>query len=416
MDTKLTNDLSETHRVANAPYRIHIIETLNDLEALRREWEELEAESEDYSLCLTYRYCELSAARVIAKGGLVVAVMVYAYHDLLAIWPFAIHRKGMLRIASVMTSGNLEEYGAPLIKGQATAPVVAQCVRAAMQVPADVLEIPFVQDGSLLQEALESSPQPWVPRLLPKRLNVLPGYSIGLRGFDKWEDFADTLSPSLRRNLRRYRKGLSSMGDTEFGWCTTFDDAVAVLTWLFANKRRWAEARGMNVKFLMDHEVRDFFIEFAHQTDLSTVPLVAFIKVDGVPVAASINLVGPRTLEYWIFTYDEAYARYSVGNLLTEFVAKWTHANGRDFDMRTFYNEYKTYWVNRETRHQTRCVLLSARGRAIEIQLLLFQISRVQRRLGKTVVSALGNMQARLARRISIVNLLPGRRLPKEKI
>ncbi|WP_254067816.1 GNAT family N-acetyltransferase [Burkholderia sp. L27(2015)] len=325
--------------------------------------------------------------------------MVYAHHDLLAIWPLAIHRKGMLRIASVMTSGNIEEYGGPLIKGRATAPVVAECVRAAMQVPADVLEISFVQDGSLLQEALESSPQPWLLRLSPIRLNVLPGYSIGLREFDKWEDFTDTLSPSLRRNLRRYRKGLSSIGSTEFGWCTTFDDAVAVLTWLFANKRRWAETRGLNTQYLMDNEVRDFFIELAQQTDLSTVPLVTFIKVDGVPVAASINLVGPRTLEYWIFTYDEAYSRYSVGNLLTEFVARWTHANRRDFDMRVLYNEYKTYWANRETSHQTRCVLLSARGRVMEIRLLFYLISRVQRRLGKTVASAL-EKQARLARRL----------------
>jgi len=399
MDTKLLDDLSDTHRVANAPYKIHIIETLNDFKAIRHEWEELEAASEEHSLCLTYGFCELSAARVIAKGGFVAVVMVYAHHDLLAIWPLAIHRKGMLRIAGVMTSGNLEEYGGPLIKGRATAPVVAECVRAAMQVPADVLEIPFIQNGSLLQEALESSPQPLVLRLLPQRLNVLPGYSIGLREFDKWEDFTDTLSPSLRRNLKRYRKGLSSMGSTEFGWCTTLDDAVAVLTWLFANKRRWAEVRGLNSKYLMENEVRDFFIELAHQTDLSTVPLVAFIKVNGVPIAASINLVGPQTLEYWIFTYDEAYSRYSVGNLLTEFVAKWTHANGRDFDMRTFYNEYKTYWVNRETRHQTRCVLLTARGRVMEFRLLSFQISRVQRRLGKTVVSSLGKMRARLARR-----------------
>jgi CelD/BcsL family acetyltransferase involved in cellulose biosynthesis len=269
-----------------------------------------------------------------------------------------------------------------------------------VQVPADVLEIQFIEDGGLLQQALKSMPQSWVQALLPERLGVLPGYSVGLRGFDTWDEFAGTLSPSLRRNLRRYRKGLDSTGSTEFGWCTTLDDASAVLNWLFENKRRWALARGFNTQYLMKDEVRDFFIALAGRTDLSAVPLVAFVKVNGVPICASINLVGSRTLEYWIFTYDEAYDRYSVGNLLTEFVARWAHANALDFDMRPLYNQYKTYWVNRETRHRTAVVVLTSRGRLREISLLFFQISRVRRRLGKSVVSALRLMQTRLAQRL----------------
>jgi CelD/BcsL family acetyltransferase involved in cellulose biosynthesis len=389
---QLLADLSEAHGVAHARYGIHIVKAFDAFKAIRGEWEELEAASEECSLCLTYHYCELAAARAIAKGGFVAVVMVYDNDDLLAIWPVAIHRKGMLRIAKVMTCGNHEEYGGPLVKGGTTAPVVAECVRAVMQVPADALEIPFVQNGSPLQEALESAPQSWVLRLLPNRLTEVPGYSVGLREFDEWDDFARTLSQSLRRNLRRYRKGLSSIGRTEFGWCRTIDDAVSVLTWLFANKRRWAEARGLNTKYLMDDEVRDFFIALARQTDLSTVPLVAFVKMDGVPIAASVNAVGSRTLEYWIFTYDEAYSPYSVGNLLTEFVARWAHANDRDFDMRLFFNEYKTYWVNRETRHRTRFVVLRARGRVLEIRLLFYKISRV---ITKRVVSALRTMQAK---------------------
>jgi CelD/BcsL family acetyltransferase involved in cellulose biosynthesis len=400
MDTQSAADSFEPRGVARARYRIHIAKTFDAFEAVRREWEELEAASEEHSFCLSFQYCELAAARALANGELVVVVMVYGGRDLCAIWPLSIQRKGMLRIANAMTCGNHEEYGGPLIKGQATVSMVAECVRAVMKIPADALEIQSVQDGSLLQEALEAAPQSWVLQLLPKRLTVLPGYSVGLRAFDEWEDYCDTLSHSLRRNLRRYRRGLSAIGRTEFGWCTTLDDAVTVLTWLFSNKRRWAESRGLNTRYLMENQVRDFFIELARETDLSAVPLVAFVRVDGMPVAASINLVGPRTLEYWIFTYDAAYSRYSVGNLLTEFIAKWAHANCRDFDMRPFYNEYKTYWVNRETRHRTRYVFLSARGRAMEFRLLHFQISRVWRRLGKAIASALRSMWARLPRQL----------------
>jgi CelD/BcsL family acetyltransferase involved in cellulose biosynthesis len=401
MDIQFSADLSAPHGVTHGRYSVHIVETLETFKMLRPEWEQLESASEDHSFCLTYRYCELAAARALAAGEQVAIAKVYDGAHLLAIWPLAIKRTGMLRIANVLTCGNYEEYGGPLVKGRPPMPVVAECVRAVMRVPADVLEIPFLQDGSLLQETLESAPQSWVLRLLPQRLSGFPGYSVTLRDFAEWDEYAGTRSQSLRRNLRRYRKGLNSIGRTEFGWCTTLDDAVTVLTWLFETKRRWAVARGLNTKYLMDNEVRDFFIGLAGQTDLSTVPLVAFVKMDGVPICASINLVGPRTLEYWIFTYDEAYNRYSVGNLLTEFVARWAHTNGRDFDMRLMYNEYKTYWVNRETRHRTRVVMLGVRGRLREIALLLFQVTRVRRRLGREVVAALAAMRIRLARYLS---------------
>ena len=97
--------------------------------------------------------------------------------------------------------------------------------------------------------------------------------------------FAD-VTKSLRDNLRKRHKRLEARGHVEFGWCKSTSDAASVLTWLFDNKRRWAESRGLSTPYLMDHQVREFFIALAHRTDLSTNPLVAFVKVDGVPMSA----------------------------------------------------------------------------------------------------------------------------------
>ncbi|CAN7783097.1 hypothetical protein LJR267_009966 [Paraburkholderia hospita] len=260
MSFQVSADLSAAHEVTQWRYAVHIVKTPESFESLHLQWQALQAASEDHTPCLTYQYCELAARRAIATGAVVAVVMIYDDDTLLAIWPLAINRKGILRVATVLTCGNHEEYGGPLIKGRATGPVVVESVSAVMQVPADVLEIPFVEDGSLLQQALQAAPQSWVQKLLPERLNVLPGYSVDLRAFARWEDFLATLSQSLRRNLRRYGKGLSAKGSAEFGWCTTLDDAVAVVDWLFANKRRWALNRGLNTKYLMGDEVRDFFV------------------------------------------------------------------------------------------------------------------------------------------------------------
>jgi CelD/BcsL family acetyltransferase involved in cellulose biosynthesis len=96
----------------------------------------------------------------------------------------------------------------------------------------------------------------------------------------------------------------------------------------------------------MNHNFRNFCVEMARRTDLSTTPLVTYIKVDGVPVAAVFNLVGPKVVEFFVTTYDEAFGRYSVGMLLLNFIAKWAHENGRDFDMRQGRTDYKAQWAN----------------------------------------------------------------------
>ncbi|MGF6995547.1 hypothetical protein P3T25_003915 [Paraburkholderia sp. GAS32] len=50
-------------------------------------------------------------------------------------------------------------------------------------------------------------------------------------------------------------------------------------------------------------------------------------------------------------TSDEAFLVYSPGILMQEFCMKWSHANGRDFDLRPFYAPYIARWANRETFH-----------------------------------------------------------------
>lgn len=381
------------------------IESVDALMALQQTWRELAAVAQDCPAYMTFEYGELAASQVLAKGGTIRVAMVFRNHELLALWPVSIARKGPLRVAKALTCGSGEEYGGPLVKAGADSAadcnadcnfdrkVYAAAVAAIMQLDADVLEIPWVRDGSALQLALESVPQSWVHALLPARWRGLPSYSISLREFAQWDDFTRTLPKSLRTSLRYRRKRLEARGRVAFGWCKSPGDAASVLTWLFDNKRRWAERRGLRTPYLMDHQVRDFFIALAQRIDLSTNPLVAFVKVDGVPVAASVNLVGSHSVEGFIITYDEAFSTCSVGNLLNEFQIWWAHASGRDFDFRVLYSEHKATWANCLTRYQTRMVFLRSWGRLAEFSLLTAQGGRVKRKLRKLVqaIVSLGN-------------------------
>jgi CelD/BcsL family acetyltransferase involved in cellulose biosynthesis len=376
------------------------IECIDELLALRPAWRALAAGAEDCPAHMTFEYGELAASRMLSEGAKITAAMVRRDHELVALWPVSILRRGPLRMAKTLTCGSGEEYGGPLVKA-ADNNVYECAVAAIMQIDADVLEIPLVRHGSPLQIALEAEPQSWVSALIPQRWRSIPGYSISLREFEQWDDFVRTWPKSLRATQRRRHNRLEECGHVEFGWCQSASDAASVLAWLFGNKRRWATERGFKTPYLMNNRVRDFFIALASRTDPSSRPLVAFVKVDGVPVAATVNLVGSRSVESFMTTYDEAFSRYSVGNLLTEYQAKWSHAHGRDLDLRAFYADYKATWANRQSRYQNRLVFLRPRGRLIELLLLNAQIVRAKRKLFKVASSLLDDWRGRGSARAS---------------
>src|ERR1700689_5248292 len=78
----------------------------------------------------------------------------------------------------VMTCGSDEEYGGPLIKGKANRMIFMAVLGGAMKVRADILEVRWVQDGSILHESLQSAPQSWLLPLLSQGSSKIPGYFI----------------------------------------------------------------------------------------------------------------------------------------------------------------------------------------------------------------------------------------------
>lgn len=361
-------------------YELLACGTIDALRAFEPQWRALSAATEAHSPFIDFAYFEAAATAAMALGATIEVATVRDAHELLVLWPVAITRKGALRSAEAPGCGCGEEYGGPLIVDTRRTELYDAAVQAILHIHADVLHIPMLENGSALQRALDAAPQSWVQASLPARWRVMPGYSIGLRAYPAWSDFLATRHSTLRAALRSSIKRLRRNGEVRIGWCESVDETARVLAWLFANKRQWALKRGIESRYLMDDRMRDFFIDLARKIDLSRRPLVACVQVDGQPVAASVNLVGARALEYLITTYDEAFSVYSVGNLLVEYLAQWAHANGRDFDFRPLHGDYKARWADRETRHESRLVVLNARGRLIELPLAWAQVKRVYRK------------------------------------
>jgi hypothetical protein len=76
---------------------------------------------------------------------------------------------------------------------------------------------------------------------------------------------------------------------------------------------------------------------------------------------------------------------------------KWSHANDLDFDFRPLEGSYKARWANSETRHKTRIIFLSPRGRLAELSLLAGHMSRLAAKVRKIIISGFAKVKARVA-------------------
>lgn len=366
------------------------IDSIAGFRTLRAAWNALARSAEDASLCDGYDYCELAASLAFKQRKIVNVLFVRDANELVVLWPFVIERRGLLRIARRLTCGAREEYGQPLIRRDADDGLWLALLAALGRIGADVLEVQWVVDGSPLQIALDTVPQPRAPRLLPKRKRGLPGYVVGLRGFRTFDEFEKrAMPPALRRGLGRYRRRLEKYGRVESGWCETAEETIQMIRWLVEQKRSWLKARGATTEFLTDDRLITFFSELAQRLDLTKTPLTAFLKVDGVPVAGLLGMVGTWTLEGMITAYDPAFSDCSVGSLQLYDVLCWAHARGLDFDFRPVHVDYKARWATRHTWHETRLIVLSASGWLIEFAHLGEYGLRGLQKLGRRVFQLL---------------------------
>lgn len=321
--------------------------------SLRPEWTQLESGSRHHVLSVTYAYCELAAASSLAGGAAIHVVKIYDDDGLALLWPLFVQRKGLIRMAYDLRCGSGADRGGPLMRHSASAACLRAALGAIQQTGADIFVLDWIDDGSDLEKLVSGWAQPWIVRHAPKRFRTVRGsdgarrYMIKFSGVPTWAAFMATRPRSIRNNHdRKLRQLVAAQKKVEFGWCQTAEDAEHVLNWLFTHKRGWAEERGIKGGSLIARDVQDFYIAMAHRTDLRTTPLIAFIKVDGAPVAASLNAVGPSLMECLVMTYDQAFRRYSPGLLLLHDQAKWAYEVGRDVDMLRHHDDYKAQWAN----------------------------------------------------------------------
>jgi CelD/BcsL family acetyltransferase involved in cellulose biosynthesis len=362
------------------PFQLNLVSArdIEPLLALRTDWDELLALAPGYSYCQTADYCITAARESIRLGAKIHLITLREDRRLVGLWVLAQRREGLLRVLRPLGCGSNEEYAWPLVRSGDAEALIAPILAAAARIRADLFTIFFVRSDSPFAAALARSPL----AQRPGYARSIEGLAVSFRDFPSWDSFAASLSTSLKSKIRYKMKRLRTLGSVEFGFCRTVEDAMSVIDWVFANKRRWSRDRGHFTAYLEGTRVRDFFSRLAalQLGEGHDSILVAYVKFDGRPIAATINIAGDRTFEYFITTYDEDFKQYSPGEALVEFLAKHCCEHRLDLDFRMLPAGYKERWSNRKAIYTTHTRYMTRRGRLHAVERFAQRAMRAIRR------------------------------------
>jgi CelD/BcsL family acetyltransferase involved in cellulose biosynthesis len=343
-------------------------EIRDSFDGLHEGWEALYAAASQ-SFCQSPVYCRLAGERALRRGARLRIVCAFVRGELVGLWPLAAEARGALK---PLGCGSGEEYQAPLAAPGDAGAILTALLTAAFSIKADSLHFFHVESGSALDKALMSAS--FVGR--PHRIGSLPALRAGLSRYDNWEAFAATRSTSHWANLRRKRRKLEAAGAAEFGWARGPEEADALIGWIAARKRKWAEANAVFTDWVREEDIWDYFKALARRIDLADYPLVSYVKLDGRPICGQINLVGSSVFEYFITAYDEDYGHLSPGELGIDHTMRWAFERKLDYDFRILFYAYKERWSDRQADMISREFLLTRRGEATARATRLFDMAR----------------------------------------
>jgi CelD/BcsL family acetyltransferase involved in cellulose biosynthesis len=319
------------------------------LSALESEWRALETSAS--SLCQGFDYARLAFEAAEARGEQSFVLTERDGGRLRGVWGLTLRKGRLHSVLRPFSCGANNEYGWPLLEAPDLADRMFGQVSGLARV-ADRLIVHNLPSGSAMDRAAAA-----LPFSQKTQFNV--AFTIPSAQFATWEDVEKRLSRSHRQELRRRARRLAESGEVAIGWTRASDETDRALSFLFERKAEWLKEKEKSSAWLGRPEVPEFFRRFARTSDR---PLVAAVRVDGVPIAAALCLVSPRALEYYMTTFDPAYGAYSPSTLLIGFLAKWAIERRLDFDMMIFAAPYKERWPVERRPHVTRTFNLSMRG------------------------------------------------------
>src|SRR5580693_3591366 len=291
--------------------------SLSELESIADEWRELAARAIEPNVFYEPAFA-LEAAKIF--GGGAGALLVWSGtspRKLLGFFPGRIEprRYGLKLPVLVGWTHPFAPLGTPLVEREAAEPVIATWLAYLTddpELPGLVL-LPFLPaDGpfALVLDTIVRRAQMQVADFnLYQRAQLVPDG-------DRLFYVERTLGQHRHKELRRYVRRLGDVGALLFTTATDPDTVAAAIADFFALETRGWKGKAGTAAALHD-DIRGFITAAIAGLAAEGKVAVNRIFIDGRAIAVTITLRNADTAWFWKIVYDENFAQYSPGVVLT---------------------------------------------------------------------------------------------------
>ena len=337
------------------------VQSLDVIERIRTDWDALHGRHPQAHLSQSFDYAAVAIRFARTRGGGAHLITTRQDGVLVGAWVVATHREGLLRIAQPPGDGSYEEYAYPLVDPAAGEPAMRAILLAALTVPCDILRIYNARPDTGISELLERPP---FSSRTGQRVRVRT-YALDFGLYGGWDGYLAAMPSQRMNDLKRKTRKLEALGQVELGWCATAESAADAVRWVFERKREWLSRKGLFSLWLGEDHTRDFYIALARRLDLTDLPLVTTLRVNGELLAAQINLPGRELFESMIVAHDDAYSKCSPGEVLTHYGLQLAAERGLQYDYRLVTSPYKERRANVVFQVETSDMAASTLGRQL---------------------------------------------------
>ena len=290
---------------------------LSELEAIADEWRDLAARALEPNVFYEPAFV-LAAAAVFGRGA--GAVLVWSGKEprkLLGFFPARIveRRYGLKFPLLVGWTHPYAPLGTPLVEREAAEPVIAAWLAYLAENPAlpGLLLLPLIAENGPFAAALNANLN---RAQLPAADFARQQRALLEPGGNRAHYIERTLSLHRRRELRRTGRRLADLGAMLFATATEASAVVGAIEDFFVLEASgWKGTAGTAAAY--HDEASHFMTTAVRKLAAEGKAAIMRILVDGRPIAAGITLRSAGAAWYWKIAYDETYARYAPGILLT---------------------------------------------------------------------------------------------------
>jgi len=325
--------------------RYEIITDIASLRALEADWQDLAARCPAHRFSQSFAWCLATWDAVEApQGHRLHAVVARNAGRLVLVWPSVIRRRFPAREAHILGT-SFAEYPSVLVEDGPEADrridTAWRLLRATSR--CDIMAMHCVLAGTPLHRVLAAERRARV-------VEVIPTFAVAWDEHPTWDSY---VRPRLARHSRRHggksrRSKLEQRGKLAFEPVDEPAACTALIAWTISQKLAQLAKSGRRGPWLETTAYRDLLVAAARGGSAAGRLVVFALTLDGRPIATHMTRVDRVRVEGINTVFDDAYAKYGPGQILTESCLNWAFEQGLEFDFLGFELPYKVFWANRK--------------------------------------------------------------------